>query len=233
MTSMNGANVLADGEDGGHIFAPNLVAFTGSTLRLRSNDQFTTGPISDITGSNFVISDGIAYAGSFSLVDNARFTITESARFSGVNATSYTNSTRYGNWTVDGIGSVLDLSSLEMIRRTYNSILANQGFFRDGQQRRTLDLSNLQDVIRTGSGRFSITADTGGQVILGQLQSSANVNPFVADGVGSQIHVLGDVILGNGVNLTVTDERKLLWRAISCPAKRLNPTSAWITPTSR
>lgn len=191
------ANAMTDFTSGAVTFnGDNPGTFQASALTNFSNSSVALAP-----GQNL----NVAAAG-LSNIDGASLSVRGGKQFGGtqVTATTFTNSDFGGNntqFSADGVGSFLDLSSLQSYIENVNSggtrtILAtNNG---------VIDFSNVGAVTKELGGAVLFQVESGGRIDFGALNTTGNVT-YAADGPQSSITVTGTINLSPQSSFTLTD----------------------------
>ncbi|QDT00577.1 beta strand repeat-containing protein [Adhaeretor mobilis] len=184
--------VTFEGDDAGTFTATSLTNFTNSTASMTAgqNLNVAAGGLTTINGSRFLLRGGKQYGAT------------------QITATTFNNEYFTGNTTqfsADGTGTLLDLSSLQSYADSRNSngtrsiIASNNG---------VIDLSNVGTITKTASGGIGIQVESGGRIDLANL-NTAGVVSISADGPQSTLAVSGNINLSPQSSLTLTDGAKL------------------------
>ncbi|MBN1910821.1 MAG: hypothetical protein JW818_13835, partial [Pirellulales bacterium] len=162
--------------DGATFSAPSLTSLTYSTLSLTPLANFTvdgTTGLTNLDNTRLSVSGGRQFGTAWGEIGATGYSAT------GLNS----HSTTYDLFTVDGAGSVLDLSSLQSINAGFNdnhSYGANQRFYATAGGH--LDLSGVQTITSPVRGEDHLDIFTqGGTIDLSSLQTITSASSGYTD----------------------------------------------------
>jgi hypothetical protein len=171
--------------DNATVDAPLLESLTWSEIHPGAGATFDAPNLVDISGTVVNVSPAWTLQNATIVnLDNARLSVSGGAQFgtafSDIAAASYSSAGLSGRGTyavlsADGTGSVLDLSSLTTLLDNHNYTAYEQRHQVVATNGGVVDLSNVQSIsgpTREEDDRLDIVVNTGGDVVLGALQST-------------------------------------------------------------
>ncbi len=240
LTNQSGGTITVP--EAGAVHAENLVALSGVTVNIGTGGLFDAPVLTDFTSSVVSLTPDVTFgAGELETIDHSRIAVSGGAEFGtswgDVSAETYVSTalnsptSNYRLFAATGVGSVLDLSSLQSINAGFNDgrnynltrqrIEATTGGVVDlsGVESITgpyqpddyldininsgglVDLSGLQVVTSANTGRTSFNVQSEGTLLLGDLTVTNKVSISLADAT-TLVDVSGSLLLDSGSSFT-------------------------------
>ncbi len=171
--------------DGGMIVAPSLTTFESSYVELTPSRFLTAPPFAKIDNSQIFVRDGATL---------------------DVAATSYLQSGRPGDvFVADGVGAILDLSSVTTFKAPWNGGCCAYGETRvrasNGGVIELLGLAKVDGAVANGLTKWD--AASGGSLRFGNVDFVSGISRISADGIFSSLY-FGSVSLRASSQLVMT-----------------------------
>jgi len=176
-------------EDGATLSSPNLTSFTESSVSLNPTRFWTTGELSS--------------------VDNSSFTVRGGARLDTITDDGYTANTETRDlFRAEGVGSSIDLSSLESVRVISGGGCApcTASFVAaDGGELNIPNATMFDGRTDRSDTRFRLLATTGGRINFGDADIGPGFLQLRGDELGSELAFSGSCRATRRVEIIVTD----------------------------
>jgi len=198
LVALSGSTNTVNITDGGAINAPQLVTVQYGVLSLNPARTFVTGALQSLDNSKIAVAGGLQFGCAYGDVTAATYSS------QGLTA----DNTTHTLFSVDGTGSVLDLSSLQTFNAACNDKSGYTTVHRvTATNGGTLDLSSVQTIAgpARGEDRFEVTAESGGTVNLSHLQSVTGTGPTKFTIGGAATMLFGNLTASSNVQIAVTD----------------------------